>query len=75
MPLLIRAMAPEFALFTKGSKLPLNMGFKNMFVLLQSCAQPSKYPSEKGPNLKGKFICVEVLLPSQPNGVISSIIS
>ena len=27
--------------FTKGSKLPLNKGFKNMFELLQSCAQPS----------------------------------
>ena len=25
----------------KGSKLPLNKGFKNMFELLQSCAQPS----------------------------------
>ena len=34
--------APKFALFTKGSKLPLNKGFKNMFELLQSCAQPSK---------------------------------
>ena len=28
---------------TKGSKLPLNRGFKNMFELLQSCAQPSIY--------------------------------
>ena len=27
------AMAPKFALFTKGSKLPLNKGFKNMFEL------------------------------------------
>ena len=36
-------MAPKFALFTKGSKLPLNKGFKNMFELLQSCAQPSVY--------------------------------
>ena len=35
------AVAPKFALFTKGSKLPLNKGFKNMFELLQSCAQPS----------------------------------
>ena len=26
MPLLVRAMAPKFALFTKGSKLPLNKG-------------------------------------------------
>ena len=26
---------------TKGSKLPLNKGFKNMFKLLQSCEQPS----------------------------------
>ena len=34
-------MAPKFALFTKGSKLPLNKGFKNMFELLQSCSQPS----------------------------------
>ena len=34
-------MAPKFALFTKGSKLPLNKGFKNMFELLQSSAQPS----------------------------------
>ena len=41
MPLLILAMAPKFDLFTKGSKLPLNKGFKNMFELLQSCAQPS----------------------------------
>ena len=41
MPLLEGAMAPKFALFTKGSKLPLNKGFKNMFELLQSCAQPS----------------------------------
>ena len=36
-------MAPKFALFTKGSKLPLNKGFKNMFELLQSYAQPSNY--------------------------------
>ena len=34
-------MAPKFALFTKGSKLHLDKGFKNMFELLQSCAQPS----------------------------------
>ena len=33
-------MAPKFALFTKRTKLPLNKGFKNMFELLQSCAQP-----------------------------------
>ena len=33
-------MAPKFALFTKGPKLPLNKGFKNMFELLQSCTQP-----------------------------------
>ena len=31
-------MAPKFELFTK---LHLNKGFKNMFELLQSCAQPS----------------------------------
>ena len=37
------AMAPKFASFTKGSKLPLNKGFKNMFELLQSCAQPLIY--------------------------------
>ena len=36
-------MAPKFALFIKGSKLPLNKGFKNMFELLQSCDQPSIY--------------------------------
>ena len=36
-------MAPKFALFTKGSNLTLNKGFKNMFELLQSCAQPSIY--------------------------------
>ena len=38
-------MAPKFALFIKGSKLPLiiNKGFKNMFELLQSCGQPSIY--------------------------------
>ena len=36
-------MTLEFALFTKGSKLPLKKGFKNMFELLQSCAQPSIY--------------------------------
>ena len=41
MQLPVRAMAPKFALFTKGSKLPLNKGFKNMFELLKSCAQPS----------------------------------
>ena len=41
-------MAPKFALFTKGSNLPLNKGFKNMFELLQSCAQPSKCPFELG---------------------------
>ena len=35
-------MATKFALFTKGSKLPLNKGFKHMFELLQSCAQSSK---------------------------------
>ena len=34
-------MAPKFAWFTKGSKLPLKKGFRNMFELLQSCAQPS----------------------------------
>ena len=33
-------MAPKFALFTKGSKLPLNKGFKNTFELLQSCLNP-----------------------------------
>ena len=38
-------MAPKFAMFTKGSNLPLNKGFKNMFELLQSCSQPSKWPS------------------------------
>ena len=27
-------MAPKFALLTKGSKLPLKKGFKNMFELL-----------------------------------------
>ena len=50
-------MAPKFALFTKGSKLPLNKGFKNMFELLQSWAQPSIYygysleaPSSAGSN-------------------------
>ena len=36
-------MAPKFALFTKGSKLPLNKGFKNMFELLQSRGQPWNY--------------------------------
>ena len=36
-------MAPKFALFTKGLKLLLNKGFKDMFELLQSCAQPSIY--------------------------------
>ena len=30
---IVRAMAPKFALFTKGSKLPLNKGFKNRFEL------------------------------------------
>ena len=34
-------MAPKFALFKKGLKLPLNKGFKNMFELLQSCTQTS----------------------------------
>ena len=48
MPLLVRAMAPKFPFFTKGSKLPLNKDFKNMFELLQSCAQPSSC-------LKGKL--------------------
>ena len=41
VPLLVWAMAHKFALFTKGSKLPINKGFKNMFELLQSIAQPS----------------------------------
>ena len=41
-------MAPKFPLFTKRSKLPLNKGFKNMFELLQSCAQPSKCTFWKG---------------------------
>ena len=40
-------MAPKFALFTKGSKLPLNKGFKNMFELLQSCPQPSNYAAQQ----------------------------
>ena len=31
-------MAPKFALFLKGSKLPLNKGFKNMFELDYSLA-------------------------------------
>ena len=43
-------MAPKFALFTKGSNLPLNKGFKNMFELLQSCAQPSLYFQKAGLN-------------------------
>ena len=33
-------MAPKFALFTKGSKLPLNKGFKNMFELLSLALNP-----------------------------------
>ena len=41
-------MAPKFALFTKGSKLPLNKGLKNMFELLQCCAQPSNCSSQIG---------------------------
>ena len=44
VPLLVWATAPKFALFTKGSKLPLNKGFKNLFALLQSCAQHSICP-------------------------------
>ena len=39
-------MAPKFALFTKGSKLLLKKGFKNMFELLQSCAQALNYVLE-----------------------------
>ena len=47
-------MAPKFALFTKGSKLSLNKGFKNMLELIQSCAQPSICPTIiKEPYLKG----------------------
>ena len=30
----------------KGSKLPLNKGFKNLFEVLQSCAQPSTCASD-----------------------------
>ena len=52
-------MAPKFALFTQGSKLALNQGFKYMFELLQSCAQPSNYPNETlrvdGMNLNENF--------------------
>ena len=33
-------MAPKFALFTKGSKLPLNKGFKNMFELYSLALNP-----------------------------------
>ena len=33
-------MAPKFALFTKGSKLPLNKGFKNMFELHSLALNP-----------------------------------
>ena len=36
-------MAPKFALFTKGSKLPLNKGFKNMFELYYSLALNPRY--------------------------------
>ena len=63
-------MAPKFALFTKGSRLPLNKGFKNMFEVLQSCAQPSIYST-----VTTFSVCVEVLQPSQPNGVMSSTVS
>ena len=53
-------MAPKFALLTKGSKLPLNKGFKNTFELLQSCTQPlicfykeiDKSKMYRGSNLK-----------------------
>ena len=33
-------MAPKFALFTKGSKLLLNKGFKNMFELHSLALNP-----------------------------------
>ena len=36
-------MAPKFALFTKGSKLPLNRGFKNIFELYYSLAINPQY--------------------------------
>ena len=51
-------MAPKFALFTKGSKLLLNKGFKNMFELLQFCAQPSK--------------CYGILDPDRISGLVIS---
>ena len=50
------AIAPKFALFTKGSNLPLNKGFKNMFELLQSCAQPSICLPNSSKHLKWVFL-------------------
>ena len=57
-------MAPKFALFTKGSKLPLNKGFKNMFELLQSCAQPSKTINTFGLKKKNTLFGAMLIFPA-----------
>ena len=89
-------MAPKFALFTKGSKLPLNKGFKNMFTTVLCSALnylgldkvlffvskilifflffPAIHRETKVYKL-GQFVCVEVLPPSQHNGIMSSVVS
>ena len=51
-------MAPKFALFTKGSKLPLNKCFKYMFEVLQSCAQPSICAGWRGHSLFVNTFCL-----------------
>ena len=39
------------------------------------CLPPGKGSTLKGKNLLPMFVCVEVLRPSQPNGVMSSAVS
>ena len=40
-------MAPKFALFTKGSKLPLNQGFQNRFLVITVSRQALNFPMDK----------------------------
>ena len=65
-------MALKFALFTKGSKLPLNKGFKNMFELLMSCAQPSK--CEIPEDINKNYACFMILLCKPDMAYTSSLI-
>ena len=56
-----RIMAPKFVLFTKGSMLPLNKGFKNMFEMYYSLALNPRF-AIKYPCWKYFFLGLFIML-------------